>query len=98
MPKQVIEKEGFVDVTTTVVGKQKKKGGRMKIRPFVTDTANVSVKYGLTIPTQEYGSARGDVMISCPCYKEEIVEMYGQLKDIVAGLISKEADRITGEE
>ena len=91
------QKEAFVEVSSTVIGSPKRRNKKIKIRPFVTDTANVSVKYGLTIPTQEYGSARVDVMLSVPCYKEEMVEVYEMARQLVDKLIDAEADRILGE-
>jgi hypothetical protein len=96
--KKLIEKEGLIEVSSTVVGSPKTRAKKIKIRPFVTDTANVSVKYGLTIPTVEYGSARVDVFLSVPCYIEEIGAVYKQVQNIVEKLIEKEADKITGEE
>jgi len=94
--KKVSEKEGYVSVTSTVVGVNKQRVKKLKIRPFVTDTAHVSVKYGVTIPTQEYGSARVDVMMSAPCYVEEMVDTYKQIRELVDKLISAEVDRIEG--
>jgi hypothetical protein len=97
--KKITEKEGIVTVSSTMVGlPPKEKSKKIKIRPFVTDTATVSIKYGLTIPTVQYGGARVDVFISCPCYQEEIPAVYKQLQYICDKLITKEADRITGEE
>jgi hypothetical protein len=98
VPKKIIEKEGFVEVSSTVIGSPKRRNKKIKIRPFITETAHVSVKYGLTIPTQEYGSARVDVFLSCPCYKEEMLEVYENVRQVVDKLIDREADRITGEE
>jgi hypothetical protein len=76
----------------------KQKVKKIKIRPFVTDTAHVSIKYGLTIPTVEYGGARVDVMISCPCYKEEIVDVFNMVQGLADRLIDIEADKIEPEE
>jgi hypothetical protein len=99
VPKRIEEKEGLITVSSTIAGlPPKEKTKKIKIRPFVTDTATVSIKYGLTIPTVQYGGARVDVFMSCPCYKEEMVDVYKQLQHIVDKLITKEADRITGEE
>jgi hypothetical protein len=101
MPKQVSEKQGFVDVTSTILkgGKtvsERKQGGKIKVRPFVTETANVSVKYGATVPMGDYSSARIDVMISMPCYVEEAMDMYKDLRATVDALVSKEMDKLTG--
>ena len=84
-------------VTRTVLGKQETTAERIKIRPFVTDPATVSVKFGATIPTVEYGSARVDIMMAVPCYVEEMVDVFYELRDLVDGLIDKEAGRLSGE-
>lgn len=92
---ELMEKEAFITVTTTVLGKQKQKVKKIKIRPFVTDTANVSVKYGMTIPTGDYASARVDVMISTPCYKEELIDEYKMVRKLADKLITIEVDKLT---
>ena len=97
MPKKVQEREGFVEVTTTVVGKRKRKAKKLKIRPFVTSPANVSVKMGLTIPTGDWSSARVDVMLSVPCYVEEMLQVYEDVRDLVDQLIEGEVSRLTEE-
>jgi hypothetical protein len=63
----------------------------------VTDTATVSVKFGATIPTVEYGSARVDVMIAVPCYVEEIAPVYKQTRELADRLVDKEVARFQGE-
>jgi hypothetical protein len=85
----------MVEVTSTVLGKEKSTGKRIMIRPFVTSTASVSVKYGMTINLGDYESARVDVMITSPCYKEEIVPVYRQTRDLAENLIQREIDKIT---
>ena len=96
--KSIAQKEAFVQVTQTRLGKQKEKLKKIKIRPFVTDTANVSVKFGATIPTGDYQSVRVDVMISCPCYKEEVVDVFYNVRDLCDKLVEGEVSRLTGEE
>jgi hypothetical protein len=93
----------MVEVTKTTIQDGKtvdhsRKVKKIKIRPFVTDTATVSIKYGLTIPTVEYGGARVDVFISCPCYKEEIVDVFEMVQGLADRLIDIEADKIEPEE
>lgn len=97
MAKKIEEKEGMVEVSTTVLNKKKRRVEKIKVRPFVTNTANVSVKYGLTIPMADFASARVDVMISMPCYVEEVGATYKELRETVQALVSREADIITGE-
>ena len=94
------EQEGILslEVTCTTIGKLNKHlEKRIKVRPFETTPANVSIKYGLTIPLQAYASARIDVMISVPCYVEEIDEVYPQVRKLVDILISKEAEEIRNQ-
>jgi hypothetical protein len=95
--KKITEKEGWVEVSSTVIGAKKSTSKKIKVRPFVTDTANVSVKYGATIPTGDYASARFDVMISMPCYVEEVPAMYDRLRKMVDDKVSSEMDKITGD-
>jgi len=101
MPRKISEKEGMVEVTKTTMKAGEKLGGKekkakIKIRPFVTETANVSVKYGYTLPMGDYASARMDVMISMPCYVEEVPDMYDKLRKMVDDLVSSEMDKVTG--
>ena len=96
--KQIVRKTATIAVTSTVLGQQKTRTKELKIRPFATDTAQVSVKYGVTIPTGNYSSARCDIMISCPCYVEEIHSVYDMVRELVDGLIENETKRFQSEE
>ena len=91
------EKEALVTVSTTVLKQQTSKTKRIKIRPFVTAPATVSVKYGMTQGLPNYGSIRADVMISCPAYVEEIVEVYNQVREMVDELMEVELKRFEEE-
>jgi hypothetical protein len=91
-------KEAHISVTSTLGRFVKKdKNKKIRIRPFVTDTASVSVKGGLTIPTGDYESARFDVMITLPCYVEELAEVYKKTREMVEKLIDKEVESIEKE-
>lgn len=101
--KKIVEREGTIEVTSTIVkGKEvenvQHKGSKIKIRPFVTDTATVSVKLGATINMGDYSSARVDVMFAAPCYIEEMVSVYKQVRKIVSGLVAEEMSTLTGDE
>jgi hypothetical protein len=96
--KSIEEREAFVEVSRTVLGKTKSQSKRIKIRPFVTSPATVSVKFGATIPTGDYASARVDVMISAPCYVEEVPDMYETVRDLCDRLVDREVGRLTGED
>jgi 3-polyprenyl-4-hydroxybenzoate decarboxylase len=93
---KVIAKEGTISVTRTILSKEDTQNNKIKIRPFATATASVSVKFGVTIPTQAYGSARVDVMITIPCYVEEVSDIYPKVRDLVDHLVDQEAGRLTG--
>ena len=93
---QIKQREAVVSVTTTILGGQKSKEKRIRIRPFITDTAMMGVKLGATIPTGDYASARIDVSVFCPCYKEEAVEMLGKCYDMADAFLSKKVEMIKG--
>lgn len=76
-------REAIVEVRTTVLGKEEVSEEKIRIRPFVTNPATVSVKAGFTKNLGNYESARVDVFLSMPCYSEEIDNVYEQVKDWV---------------
>jgi len=100
MPKKKItEKTGTIEVESTVfhygqevVGDRQNK--KIEVRPFETDTATVSVKMGMTIPTQPYASVRIDVMLSTPCYVEEMEGVYNDLRTMTQMIVTEEKRRI----
>lgn len=94
-PTEVISKEAHYEVRKTVLGKEQVDNGRIRIRPFVTTPANVSVKAGVTVNLGNYESARVDVMLSIPCYVEEIDAVYEQTKDWVDRMVKKEYEELT---
>ncbi len=96
MAKKVVQEEATVEVTGTVLGKAQTQIRKVKVRPFITDVARVGVKYGLSKEVGDGNWVRVDVSIECPCYKEEMVEVYNQLQDLGDKLIEMESDRITG--
>lgn len=98
--KAVSEKEGLITVTRTYLNQVHETRKRIKIRPFATDTANVSVKLGATIAVGGPGSfefARIDVMISMPSYVEEVLDVYKEVRDTVEDLVDKEVAKVTDE-
>lgn len=99
--KKVEEKEGLITVTRTYLNQVVETRKRIKIRPFATDTANVSVKLGATISVGGAGSfefARIDVMIAMPAYVEEVLDVYKEVRDTVEGLVEKEVAKVTADE
>lgn len=100
--KKIESKEGTISVTRTIIDwregtvkSTKEKTQKIEIRPFATDTANVSIKMGATIPLKEaYAGARIDVMFSVPCYVEEMRDVFYQAKEIVDELMQEEVKSI----
>jgi Fe-S oxidoreductase len=53
------------------------------------------VKYGVTIPLGgDYSFARVDVMLTCPCYKEEMGDVYKQVRKAVDKILDNEVKRL----
>ena len=97
-PDQLMGNEALIQVTSTVLSKKRTVARKIKIRPFVTQTATVGVKFGSTIPTGDYGNVKIDVFISCPCYHEEIADVYKQVSGIADDLMSYETERVLGRQ
>lgn len=87
--------QGQVLVTRTYLEQTVAKREKIKIRPFVTNPAHVSVKFGATIPVADFQFARVDVSVSVPCYVEEIREAFVQVRDLVDSLIEEETERLS---
>lgn len=87
-----------MSVSKTVVretgSKKKQSLKKIDIRPFVTSPAHVSVKMGATIPTADFANVRLDIMLTVPCYVEEMVDVYKQTREMVEDLITREVDEI----
>ena len=93
--QQIVQKEATIEVTQTVLGQVRttlKK--KIKIRPFVTATATVGVKYGATVNTGNYENVKVDVFISAPAYVEEIVSVFNQCCALGDKLMARETDKI----
>lgn len=81
--KKIEQRDARYEVTKTVLGREETESGTMEIRPFETNPATVSVKGGATVNLGNYESARVDVMLTVPCYLEEIDEIYPRAKEWV---------------
>ena len=91
---EVIVQDGLVEVSITKVpGAPVTKTDRIKIRPFITNPATVSVSFGATIPTVDYANAKFSVFASIPCYIEEMPERLNELQNFV----EKKAEEIAAE-
>lgn len=60
------------------------------VRTFVTAPAVLSVKGGCTVNLGNYESGRCDVMLSYPCYREEIEDVYPLVKEFVDSKLTEE--------
>jgi hypothetical protein len=93
---EVKQREAMVTVTTTVLGGQKTKHKRIKIRPFIADTAMMGVKLGITIPTGDYASARVDVSVFMPCYVEESLDALNQCYAMADKFLTSKTEEVKG--
>lgn len=95
--KSICSRDGIVEVTKTEPFKDENTVSEtIKVRPFVTEPANVSMKSGVTINLGNYQSARVDIMISVPCYVEEIDEVFNKIRDYIDDRLKIESETITG--
>lgn len=85
-----ISEEGYLEVTQTVVGKQTQEPKIIKIRPFVTTPARVSIHAKRHVPL---GPNEGNITVavdfSVPCYKEEIGLVYKQVDELVDKIMER---------
>jgi len=91
-------KEVQISVSRTYLGKTKTKQEKIMVRPFVTSTATVGVKIGRTINIGNYENVKLEVFVASPCYKEEIVETYTQVKNLTETLLGDEIEKIVGSD
>jgi hypothetical protein len=66
----------------------------ISIQKFVTEPARVSFALGLTLNLGNYESARIDVGMYVPCYREEAQDAYLFAKKFVMDRLVKEKDAI----
>lgn len=92
---KVQQKEATITVSRTLLDSpEKKEVKKIKIRPFTTSTASVSVSYGATIAKPNFSNVKVNIMISCPAYVEEIKDVFYQVRDLTDKLIEDEIKRI----
>lgn len=68
----------------------------IEVTKFETQPAMVRVGFGLTINLGNYESARLDVSVEVPCYKEQVDDAYQQAKDWVEERVQQEVAEIKG--
>ena len=91
---EITTRDAIAEVRKTVFGKEEVSNDRIRIRPFISTPANISVKAGITINLGNYESARVDVMLSMPCYPEELDSVYEDVKKWVDGRVEHEKREI----
>lgn len=90
-------KGGQVEVETTVAGVKSKTRKKLKVRPFVTSTANVGVSYGHSFEQDDGSWAKLQCSINIPCYKEEVEEVFDATAKLCERLMDKEMARLSGD-
>lgn len=83
-------------VSRTLFNQEIEEQKHITIRPFATIPAKVAVKLGRTINLGNYESARVDVSMEIPCYREEVLDVYPQLFAQVSTLMAAEVAKIDG--
>lgn len=96
--KEIQKRDGKIQVSRTIHDRLAKQGFEVQneektieIRPFATNPASISIKKGVTIDLGNYQSSRIDVMVTLPCYSEEILEVAEALGKKVDELLTKES-------
>jgi hypothetical protein len=91
---EIQTREAIAEVRKTMFGKEEVSNERIRIRPFISTPANISVKAGITINLGNYESGRVDVMLSMPCYPEEVDTVYEDVKQWVDSRVEHEKSEI----
>ena len=94
--KTITGMEATQTVSTTVFNQETEERKHIEIRPFATTPAIVQVKLGRTVNLGNYESARVDVSIELPCYREEVLTVYPKLFKHVASIMDDEVAKMSG--
>ena len=94
----------FVEASVVTVSTSFKKDGvdsdtkdeneTIEVRKFVTEPAKVTVNYGITMNMGNYESARIDVGVTIPCYKEELDDAHAFAIDWAESRLNKEIEAL----
>lgn len=80
------------------VSSSKEEAELIEVTPFVTNPAYVSFAAGVTKGTGiKYEFLRLDVRLSMPCYKEELDQVYPQVKEWVDQRMTKEIEEFEAQ-
>jgi len=93
---KILGSDGVLTVRRTVFGQESEEQRPLQIRPFVADAAPgaVTVRLSRTVNLGNYNSARVEVGMTVPGYREELVPLYHEVFDTVAGLVNEEVGKI----
>lgn len=93
---KILGSDGVLTVRRTVFGQESEEQRPLQIRPFVADAAPgaVTVRLSRTINLGNYNSAKVEVGLTVPGYREELVPLYHEVFDTVAGLVNDEVAKI----
>lgn len=99
--KSVVKEDGLLTVESTVIlgpGEKplnKRSQKKLKVRPFATEVAKVSIGAHATIPGPvSYSSIKTSVTLSVPCYLEEILDVYKDMDALVDKLMDRKVEQI----
>lgn len=87
---KVTKEEGTITVSKTLLDHTVQKQEKIEIRPFITSTATVGVNISRTINLGNYENLRLGLLVSVPCYKEEIVDVFKQTLAVAERLMDEE--------
>ena len=76
------------------IGAPETKDEQIEVRAFVTEPASVEIGYGLTLNIGNYESARVDVRLSVPCYREEMDDAFAFAKKWAEERVQKEVAEV----
>lgn len=96
--REVKQEEAVVEVSRTVLGQTTSSREKIKIRPFTTDTANVGVNYGVTLQVGDGRFIKVNVSVFCPCYVEEVQDMFQQVSKMADEMMDTEVQRLSEKE
>lgn len=92
----VQHKGGEVEVETTVAGVKNRTHRKLKVRPFVTSTANVGVSFGHSFEQDDGSWSKIQCSINIPCYKEEVEATFKATAKLCERLMDEEMERLGG--
>lgn len=78
-----LKTSGEFIVSKTSFGEEEESIEEIKVSSFLTAPAIISVKGGATINLGDYEFGRIDIMLTMPCYKEEVAEIFPRVQKFV---------------